>query len=35
MDEKTVKIEAKNLAMLLEGINIWSRFSDVHFEHVI
>jgi transposase len=34
-DEDVILIEAKNLELLLEGINVWSRFNDVHFEHVI
>jgi transposase len=33
-DEETISIEAKNLELLLEGINVWTRFNDVHFEHV-
>jgi transposase len=33
-EEETISIEAKNLELLLEGINVWTRFNDVHFEHV-
>ncbi len=34
-DEDVVLIDSKNLELLLEGINVWTRFNDVHFEHVI
>ena len=34
-DDDTILIEAKNLELLLEGINVWTRFNDVHFEHVV
>ena len=34
-DEPTVVVTAKDMALLLEGINVWTRFSDVHFEHVV
>ncbi len=34
-NEKTVLIDSKNMALLLEGINVWTRFNDVHFEKVI
>ena len=33
-EEDTISIEAKNLELLLEGINVWTRFNDVHFDHV-
>ena len=33
-EEDTISIDAKNLELLLEGINVWTRFNDVHFEHV-
>jgi len=33
--EETVSIKAKDLALLLEGINVWTRFKDVHFERVL
>ncbi len=35
LPDDTIRIEAKNMAMLLEGINLWTRFEDVHFEHVV
>jgi len=34
-NDETILIEAKNLELLLEGINVWTRFNDVHFEHVV
>jgi transposase len=34
-EEETISIEAKNMELLLEGINVWTRFNDVHFEHVV
>ena len=34
-DDETILITAKDLELLLEGINIWTRFSDVHFEQVV
>ena len=30
-----VTVEAKDLELLLEGINIWTRFRDVHFEQIV
>jgi transposase len=35
LNESTVSISAKDMALLLEGINVWTRFSDVHFEHLV
>ena len=34
-DDATIEITAENMALLLEGINVWTRFSDVHFAHVV
>jgi transposase len=34
-DVETVSISAKDMALLLEGINVWTRFEDVHFEQVV
>jgi transposase len=34
-DDDVILIDAKNLELLLDGINVWTRFNDVHFEHVI
>lgn len=33
--DPTIKIASKDLALLLEGINVWTRFEDVHFEHLV
>jgi transposase len=32
---KVVEISSKDLDLLLDGINIWTRFETVYFEHVI
>lgn len=34
-DVGTISISTKDMALLLEGINVWTRFEDVHFDHVI
>jgi transposase len=33
--DEIVSIAAKDLALLLEGINVWTRFEDVHFDRVL
>lgn len=33
--KKAVDISAKDLELLLEGINIWTRFENVYFESVM
>jgi transposase len=33
--QETVTVSCKEMEMILEGINIWSRFEDVHFEEVL
>ncbi len=33
--DATIKMTVKDMALLLEGINVWTRFEDVHFEHLI
>ncbi len=33
--EETIRIELNDLRMLLDGINIFSRFEDVHFNEVV
>ena len=35
MTEDTILIAVKDMELLLEGINVWTRFEDVHFETVI
>lgn len=32
---ETVSISPQDMTLLLEGINVWTRFQDVHFEHVV
>jgi hypothetical protein len=34
-DESVISIEAKDLEMMLDGINIWTKFKEVHFEYII
>ncbi len=35
IDKDVVEIAAKDMELLLEGINIWTRFKKIHFDHVI
>ena len=35
LEQETVSITAKDMALLLDGINIFSRFEEVHFDHVV
>ena len=35
LSDDVVKIDAKDLELLLEGVNVWTRFEKVHFETVI
>jgi transposase len=35
LDKETVPIEASDMELLLEGINVWTRFEDVHFNQII
>jgi transposase len=34
-DDETIPLLAKDLELLLEGINVWTRFETVHFDHVV
>jgi len=34
-EEETISIEAKDLELLLEGVNVWTRFEEVLFDHVV
>ena len=34
-NEETISVAAKDFELVLDGINIWSRFQDVHFEKVV
>lgn len=35
LKDDVISIEAKDMALLLEGINVWTRFEDVHFDQVV
>lgn len=35
LDEETVSIAISDMELLLEGINVWTRFEDVHFDQVV
>jgi transposase len=35
IEAETVSIEAKDMALLLEGINVWTRFEEVCFDQVV
>ena len=35
LPDETIPISAKDMALLLEGINLWTRFEDVHFDHLV
>jgi len=35
LDGDVIEINAKDMKLLLEGINVWTRFEKVHFETVI
>lgn len=35
LDEEVIKIKASDMKLLLEGINVWTRFEKVHFETVV
>ena len=32
---ETISISSKDMALVLDGINIFSRFEEVHFDHLI
>jgi len=34
-DKEVISVAAKDFELVLDGINIWSRFQDVHFEHIV
>lgn len=35
LPDETIVIKAEDMALLLEGINVWTRFEEVHFDHVV
>ena len=34
-EAETISITAKDMTLLLEGVNVFSRFEDVHFDHLV
>jgi hypothetical protein len=34
-EDQVVKVSAADLEMMLSGINVWSKFKEVHFEQVV
>lgn len=34
-DEDTIAVTADDMKLLLDGVNVWTRFSDVDFERVV
>lgn len=35
VDKSVIEISADDLSLLLDGINIWTRFEKIHFENVV
>ena len=35
IETDVIRIDARDFELLLEGINVWTRFDSVHFEKVI
>jgi transposase len=35
IESEVISVSAKDLELILDGINIWSRFETVHFEKVV
>jgi len=35
VDKDVIEIDAKDLKLLLDGLNIWTRFKEVDFEYVV
>ena len=35
LTEETVSISVKDMELLLDGVNVWTRFEDVHFDQVV
>lgn len=33
--DETISIKVEDMELLLEGINVWTRFEDVHFDQVV
>jgi transposase len=35
LEQEVVSINQTDMALLLEGVNIWSRFEEVHFDYLV
>jgi transposase len=35
LEQETISVTTRDLALLLEGVNTWSRFEEVHFDHLV
>jgi transposase len=35
MSPETIKVSVDDLALLLDGVNVWTRFEEVHFERFL
>lgn len=35
IEKEVIEVEAKDLELLLDGLNIWTRFKEVDFEYVV
>lgn len=35
MSSESIKINVDDLALLLDGVNVWTRFEEVHFERFL
>ena len=35
LGKNVLSVSAKDMSLLLEGINVWTRFKEVHFEEVV
>ena len=35
LEDEVIEIAPSDLELLLEGINIWTRFEKIHFDHVV
>jgi len=35
LDQDVISIDPKDMELLLEGVNVWTRFEKIHFETVI
>lgn len=34
-EEDTILVSAEDMKLLLDGVNIWTRFEEVHFDRVV